>query len=518
MTENYLYREETDNLTILIQEVMRASPDGTRRFIEPSYGVLNSAKSRQHHIVFGRRGSGKSSLLRKAANDLTLERKAIAFIDLESFKAHSYPDVLVSILLKSMSEYRDWLRSAAVEPSNKSSFWKRFFGIPSKSSLNKKEVENLGNQADELINKLNEILFQPSELQRQEKNVDGSESTLTASISSDLSKIGTPLSTTLSGGKKETHSKESNLSYTSRKIEYLHQNVFAYQQFFKNLSRLTNGMACLFLDDLYHIRKSDQAEVLDYFHKIAKGNDLWIKVGTIRYRSEWYRHKPQSVGMKLGDDAVEINLDVTLEQYNSCKTFLTKVLTNLLGEAGIPSVSNMANDGAIDRLVIASGGVARDFVGIFGKAIKIARDRGEDHHRGPRICVEDVNKASGEYDSHKREELKRDSEEEEQSLLDSLQSLTDFCTGTAKSNVFLINKKTNNEEFAKINELLDLRLVHHIRSRTTVKSGRAGQIFDAYMLDISQYTASRKVHDIKIVDLSKNNSDDEFRRAGLIYM
>jgi ABC-type molybdenum transport system ATPase subunit/photorepair protein PhrA len=37
-------------------------------------------------LVFGRRGSGKSSLLRKAAADLTVDRRPIAFIDLETFK------------------------------------------------------------------------------------------------------------------------------------------------------------------------------------------------------------------------------------------------------------------------------------------------------------------------------------------------------------------------------------------------------------------------------------------------
>jgi Ni2+-binding GTPase involved in maturation of urease and hydrogenase len=46
---------------------------------------LDRAKSRRHHILFGRRGSGKTSLLRKAGSDLTLSRIPIAFIDLEAF-------------------------------------------------------------------------------------------------------------------------------------------------------------------------------------------------------------------------------------------------------------------------------------------------------------------------------------------------------------------------------------------------------------------------------------------------
>jgi hypothetical protein len=63
--------EAVDRLVVLCEEVMRATADGTHRFVEPAAGVLKLATSRQHHIVFGRRGSGKSSLLRKAKADLT---------------------------------------------------------------------------------------------------------------------------------------------------------------------------------------------------------------------------------------------------------------------------------------------------------------------------------------------------------------------------------------------------------------------------------------------------------------
>ena len=78
-----------DALATLVDESVRASRDGVKYFIEPSSGVLAKAKNKRHHIVFGRRGSGKSSLLQKVASDLTVNRTPIAFVDLESFKGHS---------------------------------------------------------------------------------------------------------------------------------------------------------------------------------------------------------------------------------------------------------------------------------------------------------------------------------------------------------------------------------------------------------------------------------------------
>jgi len=52
------------------EEVTRSTEEGVKRFVEPASGTLRRAKSKRHHIVFGRRGSGKTSLLRKAAQRL----------------------------------------------------------------------------------------------------------------------------------------------------------------------------------------------------------------------------------------------------------------------------------------------------------------------------------------------------------------------------------------------------------------------------------------------------------------
>lgn len=73
--DSQLNTEAVDRLLVLCEEVMRATPEGARRFIEPAPGVLSRAKSNQHNIIFGRRGSGKSSLLRKTAADLTIDRR-----------------------------------------------------------------------------------------------------------------------------------------------------------------------------------------------------------------------------------------------------------------------------------------------------------------------------------------------------------------------------------------------------------------------------------------------------------
>src|SRR5437899_593983 len=126
--ELILNTSQVAELERLIEESTRSTETGIHRFIEPASGTLARAVSRQHHLVFGRRGSGKSSLLRKAAADLTVDRRPIAFVDLESFKGHEYPDVLLSVLIKTFSEFAIWLETAVIAPANKTSFWSHLFG------------------------------------------------------------------------------------------------------------------------------------------------------------------------------------------------------------------------------------------------------------------------------------------------------------------------------------------------------------------------------------------------------
>lgn len=516
--ESELELEAVDQLLVLCEEVMRATPAGAQRFIEPAPGVLLRAKSSQHHLVFGRRGSGKSSLLRKMAADLTITRRPIAFVDMETFKGHSYPDVLISVLIKSLHEFKHWLDSAATAPASKTSFWRKLYNaIPTRPPFKRDRTVLLSNELQSLIDALEHQLSQPESSEKQAKKVTSDESNKSVEM-----EVGTETSV-LKGkakaalGKKSASSTEEQSKYVSHKVEYLHQNILRFQRFFKGLSGLADGPSFLILDDLYHIRKSDQAKVIDYFHRVAKGNSLWLKIGTIKHRSQWYEHSDPPIGMKLGDDAKEINLDISLEKFPTLRDFLRKILSNLMAESPPVTMKGLINPTAIDRLTIASGGVTRDFIGIFASSISQARNRDKDHHRGQKIGAEDVNRATGEYAPLKEEEFKRDTDSERALLEDALQSLVAFCTEQSKCNVFLISQKLTGPTRESIDQLIDLRLIHPVKSRVTLKKGASGELYEAYMLDLSQYTAARKVHEFQIVDLSASNKDESIRKASLIY-
>jgi Cdc6-like AAA superfamily ATPase len=223
---------------------------------------------------------------------------------------------------------------------------------------------------------------------------------------------------------------------------------------------MSGGDAYLVLDDLYHIPRKYQAQVLDYFHRISKGNSLWLKVGTIRHRTQWYVHGDPPVGVKIGDDISEIDLDLTLEKYKVTSAFLERVLDSFLEESKVAKSAFLVR-GAIDRLVLASGGVARDYLGLLRRSILIAKERGTTA-RGDKVGAEDINGAAGEYDSAKREELMRDTLDERTELEDEFASIGKFVNEQSKANVFLVDKSLPEKDLKPIEELVDLRLVRNV--------------------------------------------------------
>ena len=95
--------------------------------------------------------------------------------------------------------------------------------------------------------------------------------------------------------------------------------------------------------------------------------------------TKWYVHGDPPIGVKLPDDADEIDLDLTLEKYSLAKDLLTKVLKSFVNDCDNLTIPQILNEGAIDGLVLASGGLARDFLAIFRRAVDVARERGEGH-------------------------------------------------------------------------------------------------------------------------------------------
>lgn len=508
-----LESSQIDDFVATLEEATRSTSEGVKYFIEPAQGVLSRAKSKRHHLIFGRRGSGKSSLLNKLVSEFNVSRTPVAYIDLETFKGHSYPDVLVSILIKTLSSYQEWMQTAAILPASQKSFWEKLFGKkPTTKALDKKEIGKISEQLSALKKELEHLLYEAELIERTRKTRKQASVSAGANVGSDENPG------KIEGALQREAEKEIVDAYENKKIETLHRRILEFKEIFTKISRCSEGASYLLLDDLYHIRKTDQAMVIDYFHRITKGTNTWQKIGTIRHRTKWYVMGNQAIGVKLGDDADEIDLDVTLERYDLTTNFLIKILDQFCVQYD-SKVSDILSDGARDRLVLASGGVARDFLSITRRSIDVTRRRlaSKDTFRGDRISAEDVNKAAGELDSFKQEDFQLDTSESDLGeLKKEFERVRSFCLEKTNVNCILINKEAPEKVYFPIRELVDLKFLHHISSRVTVRD-KVGKIYDAYMLDISQYSGERKRRNFEMIKFWERKGDDDLRKSKLIF-
>lgn len=504
----------------IIDESTRANKANVKYFIEPGPNVLRQGLSKRHHIVFGRRGSGKSSLLRKIEAELSSERVPVAYVDLEQFKGHSYPDVLISIMIKVLEGYHSWLQTVAVNPANKKSFWERFLRAPSKPAIDKRLATEVASKLSDELEDLRHRLHAPNEqtstvaLATEGRGATGME----AEVRVDAPGARATVSAGARDERKQSTSRTDE--FTDRKIELLRRKIIDFQNLIESTANLADGHAYLLLDDLYQLPQPDQPQVVDYLHRLAKVSNLWLKIATVKHRSVWYEPRTPPVGMKIPDDVTEIDLDKTLENYEGTKIFLLTLLDSFTDRISI-DLDGIVSAGGKERLVLASGGVARDFLAIFSRAIDIVVERVARGRvaRGEKIGAEDINRAVAANDDYKRADIRHDlfGPADEGRLMAQFDKLKDFCLHQQNTNCFLIERSERPREFDKVlNELVDVKLIHRVKSRVNVW-GKPGASFEAFMLDLSQYSGERAQRNIEIVEFWRKDSDDVLRKASRIF-
>jgi hypothetical protein len=207
----------------------------------------------------------------------------------------------------------------------------------------------------------------------------------------------------------------------------------------KRFSESSGIRMYVFLDDLHYLPRNNQPQFLDILHSCVRDSDVWLKVAAVRHFAKWYQINPP-IGLQAGQDAVAIDLDLTLQDPARAKTFLEKVLKGFANHVGIETLTSLYAKDALDRLVLASGAVPRDYLVLAANALEHARERS-----GARVAGrQDVTRAAGDIAKTKIAELEDDSASEagrNSTLLRALEELREFCLGKKKHTVFLVDFK-----------------------------------------------------------------------------
>ena len=495
--------EQVVKLLPALAEAARADKTTAGRFVPPRIGILEETASRRHQFIFGRRGVGKSTLLRKIESQAPTESHGdVIFVDVETLRGRPYPDVLIELLIELLNSLEKRLQTKAgrVDVS-----WSR--------RKTRKELRRLTQTMRRLLN-------EPQVARRIIRELQSSSTSrgIGFGVDGKVKRI-------ISAKARTDHNRERSREETREaeveesKMDGLTSAAVLIRRTLEEAQKHVNeGATLIVLDDFYHVPYDAQPEVLAYLHQIVKNLGIYLKVCGVRHRIQPFVEGDPPRGLQPGQDAGEVSLDITLERFSTAQTFLERILTSLAEPLGI-TLDDLITEGGRRRLVLGSGGVARDYLNLTQQALRIANERDANPTRPHnRIGAEDVNEAAATMSAQKQEDLRRDASTDADKLRERLADIVKFSLDVNKTNVLLVEgPKLQEEDWGKeIQALADLRLLHEFGNLSDKRGTYRGRRFVGFTLDLSNYTGTRS-EQITQIKFWTPEGKQAARNANLIY-
>ena len=385
---------------------------------------MSAVTTTRHHLIFGRRGAGKSSLLVEARRTLTEDETLSSWLNMQTYR-HEQPNRVFLYIIEEL---------------------------------------------------LGRILSRQQILQAQ--------SATSASVA-------------------ETYNAARNLlakaEVSDRDTTIMIPRV---QRVIRRFIETSGLRIFVFIDDFYYLPRTDQPRLLDMLHGCVRDCDAWLKIASIRHLTRWFQTNPP-LGLQTIHDVGHLDLDVTLQDPARAKKFLEDILLRYVRKVGVSTLNRLFSGSALDRLVLASGAVPRDYLLLAGNAITKAQRR----PNSKLVGVQDVNQAAGDAAQVKVQELEEDMASSVDSAaftLEALRRVRTFCLDEKNHTYFLIGykeKETLPQNYNVLTDLLDLRLIHLLDGGVSDPHS-AGHRFEAFMLDLSQFSGSRLKQGIRVLDFA----------------
>jgi hypothetical protein len=467
------------------------------RFIEPRVGLLDTLMGEAHHLIEGRRGTGKSTILQVLRHRALDQGIPVAFVDMEKHKHRKYPDVLVELLIDVLNGL-----------SPKAPWWAMF----GRRRSSKREF-------DKILRILRQILDDPDEMSREVTRAVGSTKVGKGSVRATVKEA---LSIDASVARESSRSWSEGGADEFTKIQRLRDLAPRLSRLLSRLvSETTVRRSIIFIDDFYYINTTDQPAVLDYLHQVCKGTSVWIKVCGVGSRLKPYVDGNPPVGMEPANDIFRLVLDVTLEQFPAAKRFLEQVVEGILAPLEF-KIEDVLSDVARERAILASGGaVARDYINLIDDALDIALQQNQRKSQGAsrfRIGTEDIMQAARNRLNKKEEEdLTTDARENHTALRSRWQHVQKFARSMGTQFVlFRQEDLTETPWGTEVQQLQNLRLLHRITTAVPNTGNWRGVKTVVVMIDLASVARQRLNQEIS--PFWKRQAEmDRLRRAEWVY-
>jgi hypothetical protein len=480
---------ELKELEALIRRSFRVRENLTPVYVDVSDNLARVGLE-QHQVLFGRRGSGKSSLLVYYRHAVAPGKKAhTIYINGDTVKTLQYPDVLIRLLLA--------IFEGLPGPTWPQRIWRRI-----------KRPRRRPSAVEIMVAELRELLQLPIRSRLTVTQDESARATQRreARLSKGSAQIGAGTERDTAQSRQEVRESEEE------KIRMIDARLPDYKAAIQDaLSESDASFAVYIVDDFYLINPEHHPEVIDYLHRLLRDTDLYLKVGTIRHRTRLSKTEGVSYGVQPYQDVDTFDLDRTLEDLGQTSMYLEEMLRRLGQEVGIDDVTTIMSEDAKKNLVLLSGGVPRDYLNIFVDGLGRARNL----RSRVRVTPTDLRKAAASLSQESKFNDLRDAAGGEAPELESLfVDLVEFCLNEKKMTAFLVSKDDEGAYPAVhelLKQLMDFKLVHLVEPSTSAASGRPGR-FEAYTLDFSLFMEPRR-RNIEIVRFWE--TDNQRRRVRL---
>ncbi|MFN8584132.1 MAG: hypothetical protein U0446_02235 [Dehalococcoidia bacterium] len=436
-------------------------------------GAIVQLENTSNQILFGRRGSGKTHVLRVLREQA---RDAITvYIDCRVLGSSGHYSAEVGERRKAAGLFRD----IAHEVSN---------------ALLETATELVdADQAERALNLLGELddcLFNPQFPPPARATIRrGSERRGGSTVSGEASISTRPLS--VSGGIDRSAGATESLAYevvAEERINFGYVNELLARA----LEALGGRRLLLLIDEWAEIESPEQPFVAEYLKKAFFANPkVTVKIAALEYRSNFNTRQDRGLlGLEIGGDifaAADLD-DYFLPDRNpdQVQAAYAQLLTRHLASNAEDDVLHelRISEGNIqsrlftqapvfNELVRASEGVPRDFINIFVQAAFDALRRSRDT-----IDMQSISNAARKwYEQDKRRNLS----EEQQEVL---QRIVGEVIGEKKARCFMIEQA--HAEHAMVKSLYDLRVIHRLKAGYSGRD-QPGVRYDIYALDYGTY-------------------------------
>lgn len=456
--------KEVQILRNYIEENIRSTKGSGLEFIDQRK-YQETITNKKNHVVFGRRGAGKSSLLIR----LVEKGKYAINIDIEEFKDITFPNIIVQILIKVFSEMKEMMH--------------KYLPFYRKLCEYRRILTKLSGEIEDLEFQIGEPDDFDEEIRTKESGQIETEAG--AGLNIRVVKADAKLH------EIDSIEIEKRKNISSKKITHLRNRIGKYKEVINEFVNVIPDANVLFLifDDFYFVNISDQPYLLDFFHRLTKNTSLSLKVATIRHRSKLFKRSDTFYGIELDNDAMEIDLDYTLDQFASVKNFLNSILNSAINKSAtkLEKTDLFSGDG-FNQLCIASGGVPRDFLTLLVKASTkyLMSD-------GKKIGKVEVTEEAIANISNKYQSIRQDTTDDPELIELFIEQLREGVYRKKRTNCFLVAKSELNANILgrqAINDLFDLRLIHLV-DKNTSSAPSDGRRYEAYIIDVGLYDNAR---------------------------